>query len=272
MEQANLALSHTNLFVDALDYTNVELHDFYHSWTALRSGTASLDVTGGPYAAQGLWQGGTTNIFAGYSSGNNPAYAVSNGAHVGIRDTWHDAGAGGGQIANVTGTSTFTYAGSAVYVPVISTLAISLDNFQGTAALVNLSTTGNIDITGNGGTAQVLGLGLLGQSATFFSNTSSPATATEFLNGQTMANPSPGAGSSELPEQPTTPSTSFLTATLNQIRAEQPTLLAALPSGVTDVRFYRVFVDYAINGMHLTAGSVALPPPPPTASFSAEPE
>ena len=30
MEQSNLSLSHTNLFVDGLDYTNVELHDFYH--------------------------------------------------------------------------------------------------------------------------------------------------------------------------------------------------------------------------------------------------
>jgi hypothetical protein len=73
MDQAFLALSHANLFVDGLDHANVELHDFYHSSTVLRSGTASLNVTAGPYAAQGLWQGGITNIFAGDSSGSNPS-------------------------------------------------------------------------------------------------------------------------------------------------------------------------------------------------------
>ncbi len=30
MEQSTLTWSHTNLFVDGLDYTNVEMHDFYH--------------------------------------------------------------------------------------------------------------------------------------------------------------------------------------------------------------------------------------------------
>ena len=57
-------------------------------------------------------------------------------------------------IADVTGTSTFTYAGSALYMPGSSPLAVSLDNFQGNAALVNLNTNGDIDITGNGGAAR----------------------------------------------------------------------------------------------------------------------
>ena len=73
--------------------------------------------------------------------------------------------------------------------PPVAQLAISLNNFQGTAALLNLNTNGNIDITGNGSNARVLGLGLVGPSATFFSNTSSPAATTAFLNGQTTANP-----------------------------------------------------------------------------------
>jgi Pectate lyase superfamily protein len=261
MEQSNLGLSHTNLFVDRLDYTNVELHDFTHAydWT---TGMTSLVVTGGPSAAQGLWQGGTTNIFAGAAAGNYLSYGVSNGAHVGVRDTWYDNGAGGNLVANVTGTSTFTYAGSALYLAAISALGISLDNFQGTAALINIQTNSHIDITGNSGTAQVLGLGLVGPSTQFFVNhNSTPAATTAFLKGQTTANPPPGVGSSQLPEQGTD-DTSFLTATLNQIRTEQPTLLAPLPSGVTDARFYRVFVNYAGIGIHLEAAIA--PPPPPT--------
>src|SRR5207253_119763 len=124
-------------------------------------------------------------------------------------------------VANVTGTSTFTYAGSALYLDGSTPLAVSLDNFQGKAALLNLNTNGDIDITGNGGTAQVLGLGLVGASAAFFGNTSSPAAASVFLNGQTTANPPPGAATSELPEKGSADPT-FLTATLNQIRTEQP--------------------------------------------------
>jgi hypothetical protein len=140
---------------------------------------------------------------------------------------------------------------------------VSLNNFQGTAALLNLYTTGTIDITSNGGTPQVLGLGLVGPPPSYFSNTSSPTATTEFLNGSVACtgsfhpdaspcpNPNPGVGGLELAEQPTTPNPSFLTATLNQIRTEQPTLLAPLASGVTDARFYRVFVDHFITGIHL---------------------
>src|SRR5262249_52682907 len=168
----------------------------------------------------------------------------------------------GNTIANVTGASTFTYAGSAVNMkpPDGSKVAFSLNNFQGTAALLNLGMSGDVNITGNGGTAKVLGLGLVGPSSAFFSNTSSPAATTQFLNGQTAANPPPGTGSSELPEAPSNPDTTFLTATLNQLRTEQPTLLAPLPSGVTDVRFYRVSVASASTGIHLKPGSVAAPP------------
>jgi hypothetical protein len=271
MEQTTLGSSHTNLFVDGLDYTNVELHDFYHVYDGT-TGMTSVKVVGGPSAAQGLWQGGETNIFAGASTGNYISYGVSNGAHFGVRDIWNDAGPAN-TIANVTGTSIFSYAGSALYLPTSGALGISLDNFQGTAALLNLNTNGDIDITGNGGTARVLGLGLVGPSAPFFSNTSSPASTIEFLNGQSTGSPPPGQGSVELPEIGAA-DPSFLTTTLNQLRTEQPALLAPLPGSVTDARFYHVFVDTAPTGIHLQAASVAPPPPPPpapTASLSANP-
>jgi hypothetical protein len=257
MEQSNLGASNTNLFVDGLDYTNVELHDFYHAYDGT-TGMTSVIVTGGPSAAQGLWQGSATNIFAGASAGNYLGYGVSNGAHVGVRDTFNDSGAGGNLVANVSGTSTFTYAGSALYLPGSAPNAISLNNFQGTAALLNLITNGGIEITGNSENAQVLGLGLVGPSTTFFSNTSNPTAAVEFLNSLTTASSQNGAGAAQLPEQGTADA-SFLTPTLNQIRTEQPTLLAPLASGVTDVRLYRASVAHANIGIHLVAASVATP-------------
>jgi Pectate lyase superfamily protein len=248
MDQALLGSSHTNLSVDGLDYTNVELHDFFH--VGAPTNMTSVNVRGGPSAAQGLWQGGATTIFLGSSTENYLGYGVSNGAHVEVQGVWNDGGPGQAAMANVTGTSNFTYAGSALYLPPGGSLAISLDNFQGIAALVNLNTNGNIEsIIGNGGTAKVLGLGLVGPSATFFGNTSSPAAATEFLNG--LQNPSPGVTSpTELPE-PGAADSPFLTAALNELRTAQPTLLAPLSSGVTDARFYRVFVSFAATGIHL---------------------
>jgi hypothetical protein len=264
MEQAHIGGSGTNVFVDGLDYTNVESHNINH---ATATGT-SINVTGGPSAAAGLWKGGVTNIFAGAATENYTGYGVANGAHMGVRDIWNDGGPGQAGVANLTGTSTFTYAGSAVYLPESNQLAISLNNFQGTAALVDLNTNGNIDITGNGGnihftrnggTARVLGLGLVGPSAIFFSNTSSPAAVSGLLNSQ--ENPTPGqGGNAELPEQRCCDAT-FLTTTLNQLRTMQPTLLAPLPSGVTDARFYRVFVGFANIGVHLEAARTGSDPP-----------
>jgi hypothetical protein len=271
MEQVILGQNPTNLFVDGLDYTSVELHGFQNlsGDQAPGANNTGLLVTGGPQAAAGMWQGGSTAIFLGLSADNYYTYGVSNGAHVAVEGVWNDTGASGGNlIVNVTGTSTFSYAGS--MLALFSGPTVSPNNFQGTAALVNLNTSGNIDITGNGGTARVLGLGLVGPSTTFFSDTTSPADTMKFLNG--LQNPNPGVTSpTELPEIGAA-DPSFLAAALNQIRTEQPTLLAPLPSGVTDTRFSRVFVGTALTGIHLQAASVAPPPPaPPTASLSVNP-
>jgi hypothetical protein len=97
--------------------------------------------------------------------------------------------------------------------------------------------------------------------AGFFVNNSSPAAKTEFLNGQSAYEPASDieTAASELFE-PVPADASFLSAMLDQIRTEQPTLLAPLPSGVTDVRL-PVLVDAAITGVHLEAASAGSPLP-----------
>lgn len=252
MEEALLAGCDTGLFVDALDNTNVQLQDFYHQGNS-STGATSLTVTGGPDAAAGHWKGGTTNIFAGASSDNYLSYEVSNGAHVGVRDIWYDSGTGGFEAAKISGASAFTYAGSEVAVGGSSTPTFLFNNFQGgTAALLNLNFTGTVDITGKGSGAQVLGLGLVSYQPSFWNDSTNPVGTTEFLDSQTYYNPPSGMGITELPERGTA-NASFLTAALNQIRTQQPTLLAPLGSGVTDVRFYRVYVSSAIVGIRLEA-------------------
>jgi hypothetical protein len=105
-------------------------------------------------------------------------------------------------------------------------------------------------------------VGLYAVDNGFFVNNSSPAANTEFLNGQSAYEPATDieTAASELFE-PVPAHASFLSATLDQIRTEQPTLLAPLPSGVTGVRFYRVLVDAAITGVHLEAASAGSLPP-----------
>jgi Pectate lyase superfamily protein len=252
IEEAWLAGSQTGLLVDALDNTNVQLHDFYHQNNS-STGATSVVVTGGPDAAAGRWQGGVTNVFAGAACCNYISYKVSNGAHVSVRDIWYDSGTGGLEASSITGASTFTYAGSEVAVGGSSSPSFLFSNFQGgTAALLNLNFYGTVSLTGSGTGSQVLGLGLVSYQPTFWNDTTKPADTTEFLDSQTYYKPPSGMGVTELAEQGTADPT-FLTTTLNQIRTQQPTLLAPLATGVTDVRLYRIFVNAAAVGIHLEA-------------------
>ena len=246
MQQTILIGSQVNLFSDALDYTNVELHDLEHeasSSTAL----ASVTVTGGQLTARGSPVGGATNIFAGVSFGNHLSYGASNGAHLSIRDIWYDSSSGGTTIANISGNSTFTYAGASVN---LWGKAINFTNFTGTAALINLFLNGgNVTVSGDCTNGKVLGLGLVGPTPIFI-NSSSPAAMSELLTPQTTTNPAPMTASTAYPEQGT-PDPAFLTATLKQVRMQQPALPGPLPGGVTDLRFYRVLVRSALTGIHL---------------------
>lgn len=259
MESAFLNGSYTNLFIDELERTNVELHDFEHSDARNDSNSAvSVKVMSGRNGIVGRWNGGRVDIFAGASSGNNVSYGVSGDVHVGVWDVWYDAGGGGGQqIARVIGASTFTYAGSAMYQSkCTASPSISFHNFRGTAALLDLSMSCNVAVSGDGTNAKIAAIGLVSAESNFFTDESRPASKSEFLNDQTTVSPLPMSGSSEIAEKGP-PDAAFLTAALTQSRNEHPTVLTPLPKGVTDVRFYRVFVDAAINGIHLEAARAA---------------
>jgi len=145
MEEIVIGSSNTSLFVDGLDYTNVELHDFTHGSTP--AGMRSVVVTGGPSAAAGLWQGGVTNIFTGNSFQVDTGYDVSNGAHVMVRDVWTETV--NTRLAYISGLSTYTFAGSWTGTPPGTSLA-TITDLQGSAAFVNDATNGShIRVTGS---------------------------------------------------------------------------------------------------------------------------
>src|SRR5207249_3047061 len=84
----------------------------------------------------------------------------------------------------LTGNGVLNYAGSMFGVQASEPNGMMVTNFTGTASLVGLSqrslcpgdgpcrTWGNFSITGSGAGANVLGLGLVGPSTTFWNDTS----------------------------------------------------------------------------------------------------
>ena len=103
----------TNLFVNGLDHTNVQLEDLGYAYSP---DAVSIKVTGGPLSAGGSRTEGRTNIFSGASSGHRISYDVSGGARVLVRDLWYESGAGPG-FANIHGRSVLTIDGARISSP-----------------------------------------------------------------------------------------------------------------------------------------------------------
>ena len=243
IEQPYLNVNHANLLVDQLDYTNVQLQDFYHDGSA--SGQTSVKVIGGSLAAAGNWQGGKTNIFGGNSSANALTYEASQGAHVNVQDAWYET-ASGSHFINLTGISVFSFSGGRVALPFSASIAaFDVHDFAGKAAFLSSKIDGSVMISGNGLSASVLTLGLVGP-ADFYFNTTLPQATSLFINNQTwkpLVDPHlVESGSYDA---------AFIRAALSQIRGEHATEVSDLPAGVTDVRMYRVTVEQCLTGVHL---------------------
>jgi hypothetical protein len=259
MEGVILSQSSTNLFVDALDYTLVEAHDFQNLSTDSVSGTPTgVIVTGGAQAAAGNWQGGATNVFAGLAAANYYGWQTSGGAHLAVEDVWNDQGGSNtnqNTVFTATGIGTVTYSGG-LLATYTGDPYLVLNNFTGVAGLVAnevfcpnnaCASNNNVNITGTGSGASDLGLGLVGSNSGFFAVAGSPTY--ELVNS--LYNPTPGRAFPSQASEVNCCSTGFLTSTLAQLRGSQPTVPAPLPAGVTDVRLYRVSVSSANSGIHL---------------------
>ena len=90
----------------------------------------------------------------------------------------------------------------------------------------------------------------MGPSQNYFANSASPAAQALLLNSTTWKSTNPNSGASPIPEQGVY-DPSFIRDMISQIRTEQPNGLTSLPSGVTDLRLYRVRVEQALTGIHL---------------------
>src|SRR5437867_11418640 len=249
MGQAELrAGKRTNLFINGLDHTKVQLEDLGYAYSP---DAVSIKVIGGPLSAGGKVTDGRTNIFSGASSGHRISYEVSDGARVLVRDLWYEGGAGPG-FANIHDRAAFTIDGARIWSPVNGTsAAFNIRNLNGRVAMISTDIDDRIEISGNGRNARVLGLGLLAErkSTDYFVQTASPGARAALVNSRHLSR-LPGNRSTATPDTgPADPA--FIREMLAHTRAEMPARLQAFPAGVTDVRLFRVWGANGINNVRL---------------------
>jgi hypothetical protein len=258
MHQAELRQStQANILVDGLDYTNVDIRNFGSAY--MNSGVG-VKVVGGPLANAGTPADGKTNLFSGASSNNVQSYTVANGGTLLVRDVWYETGSMPGFIDLSNTSGTLTVENNRIALPSNQTTpAINISGFTGKAAFLENHLDDRIVISSGGSQAKVLGLGMLGNNLsgsiqTYFVNNGSPVADARLLNSRQQTS----AGSIQVTNVGTAELT-YIREMMTHTRSEQPEILTTLPSGVTDLRFFRVWVTSATVGIHLLPGTTSTP-------------
>jgi hypothetical protein len=248
MQQPQVLRSSTaNVFVDGLDYTNVELHNFNLAYTAVApaSSGVGLKVTGGPLAAQGTPKYGRTSLFAGSLGANHISYQATQGASLVVKDAWYE-GNNQSVYASVSDNSNFTVDGSRIALPSNNGDAFQLNNHSCMATVAASSPDSNVAITGGAGNVWVVGTNF-GTASSYLTQSGGSTQASFNLNRKYAADGS----SIVIPDMASVPGPSFVRALLAQSRSSRPSLIADLATGITDVRLYRVSVELGTVGIHI---------------------
>jgi Pectate lyase superfamily protein len=249
MHQAELRSgTKAHLFVDRLDYTKVDMRNVT---SAYMSSGVSVQVRGGPQAAAGTPVGGTTTLFSGDSSSNALNYDISDGGQLLVRDVWYETSSFPTFARFVNTTGRFTLDGSRVALTGSQNgLAMVMDGFRGQVTVVTSRVDDQIIMTGDGSLTKVLALGIVGDIPNDFVNNSAPAAQTALLNSRQLVSNVPGNGSLPMPNQGAVDPV-FIKDMIEQTRQARPEFLTTLAAGVSDLRFFRVWVRTAPVGIHL---------------------
>jgi hypothetical protein len=253
---ANFATTN-GLLVNALDNTNVELHD-----CVIVGSSATVDtvkVVGGAGANNSV-----TKMFACAGGGGANEFRIAANGHLAIRQKWTDAGEAVPASATTFQTSStggsISVAAMADYLGGTPGTYWNLTGFTGVSALLGVDMHEGVTpetqvISGTGSGANNLNVGMIGCSASLFTDTTSPIDSYDLLDPQEVAACGGGGATTQVTEasQGVSSTLSFLNTTLAPLRAAVPTIPGvagdpALAAGVTDARFYRVTVQSAIIG------------------------
>ena len=255
-----------NLLVNGTDNALILAYNSRFSFSA----NTSVNVVGGPLAASGNPQQGKTIIYGGLEWGNNLSHTLSNGANLLIRDAWYESSQLG-PYANVTGSGTFTLEGSHVSSPTTTASPqISISGFSGKSTILNTFIWDTVSIDGNGSNTKFLGLGLQfgdytlpvqSAATSYINNTTSPAGDIRSFNCRANNDPNlatPRSGSYAVNNIGTADST-FIATMIDPLRNVHAQVLTSLANGITDVRFYRVWLYKSLTGLDIEGNATILP-------------
>ena len=250
-----------NLIVDGLDHTRVLAYNSRFSWCPGKS----ISIIGGPMAADGNPQEGRTILYGGLEWDNGLSHEITKGGNLLVRDVWYESG-NNNPYLKMEERGKFIVEGSHIAstrntaIPVIT-----LNGFDGSAVFLNIKFDDRIATLGNGSNMKVMGLGVvtnntsvpvLGESYTYMRDTTSPPGDVRSFNSRAYNNPNlvvPRSGSYALNNTGTMDS-AFIISMLSDTRNVHAEVLNALPAGVSDVRFYRVWSYKGYKGLELKAG------------------
>ncbi len=137
----------------------------------------------------------------------------------------------------------------------VNAASVEVQDFHGDLVFLTTIFSGRLVVRGEGSDTRVLLGGVLGTGDAHAAN-ESPRARFAFFQSLRYT---PGGGAAPLPGRGTA-DPDFLRRMLAPVRNERPRPLGALPSGVTDVRLYRVTVQDALVGIRLTANRSLTPP------------
>jgi hypothetical protein len=241
--------TNTNLFADGLDFTRVEAEDFIHQY---QDTGISIKVVGGRLASVGNPQTGEVSIYSGASAGEHLPYEVSNGGRLLVRDVWYESSPSPAFFHSF-GEANATLEGLQIALGVNNqpTPGINIENLQGNVSVLNVTDDDRIVVSGDGAHAQVLGLGYVGQTVIpYFFNAANPAATAGLVLSRQVTHSIPGTRTVPTSNEGISDS-AFVKSMLAQTRAAVQQPVAALASGVTDLRLYRVWMTGSINNIHL---------------------
>jgi hypothetical protein len=216
----------------------------------------AISVVGGPLADKGTPAEGRTIIYSGAESNNYESNEVSKGGNLLIQDTWYEGGIKSTYV-NLSGNGIFTAAGDHINMPQNTEVpSVSINNFSGKASFLADDFCDRFSINGDGGKTKLLALGILSEDNPFLADTSSPKADARMLLNRTRSHNSniSHSGSDSIPDIGIYDK-QFLNEMLSNMLNVRPIILAPLPQDVTDVRLYRVMLQYGARGIDIEAGN-----------------
>jgi len=236
----------TDLLVDGLDETHVQLEDFGHAYSP---DATAVVVRGGPLASAGRHTAGRTSIFSGASAGNRVSYDVSGGGRLLVRDVWYESGAGAGFV-KVRGRAVFTAQNVRVASPIGAVPAIDVADLNGTVTILTAHLDDRMALAGDGAAAKLLGVGLFCEQRLpeCFSDTTAPRARFRIVNSRQKTG-TLGNYSISAVDMGAATDAAFMLEMLEHARTERPTSLTPLPASVTDVRLFRIWVANGLNNV-----------------------